>query len=238
MDLKGSDKFGVWKNGKYVFPESVLSEGEKFHSHLGSGKKLAKTDRMRGRFFVRLEDNKERGEVVKCVLCGEKFSKKAVGKLANVPVEERNSQKMPRFKLSVFYTHLVCNHGAVVKKMGCRDLPRDYDCRRVLKSFFEEEEWSDMRVSEEELKEMKARLCEEKKKKEIKEEGKSKERRGKKRDEAPAAAPPLKGPIIPAVSSAAPSSSSASASSSSSPTTLLSFFCRGCLFLHHVNKAC
>jgi hypothetical protein len=54
----------------------MLGDGEEFFVYDRRGK-MAKADAFKSRYFARLKDNEEGGEMFKCALCKEVFSKKA-----------------------------------------------------------------------------------------------------------------------------------------------------------------
>jgi len=128
-----------------VFSSSFLSEGEELFMYQKRKKVLG--DKLKIKFFIRLRDNSFGGEVFKCVLCREVFSKE----FERLKVEnEKSKDKRLRFKLDFFYKHLACFHRDELVKIGVDEIPQDRDCRNRLVKFFAEEGWrGDEKVIEE-----------------------------------------------------------------------------------------
>jgi len=104
------------------------------------------------KFFIRLRDNSVGGEVFKCVLCREVFSKEFERERVE---SEKSKDKRLRFKLDFFYKHLACYHRDELVKIGVDEIPQDRDCRNRLVKFFQEEGWKGDEKVIEELKKIK-----------------------------------------------------------------------------------
>ena len=98
--------------------------------------KRGAVDKLKSEYFLRLQNNQEGGEVFKCCLCGEVFSKQRVKVKQNVEKQQRL-----RFKLDFFYGHLVSAHKEKVREIRRDHIPQDRDCRMKLRKFFKEEGW-------------------------------------------------------------------------------------------------
>ena len=66
---------------------------------------------------------------------------------------EKKGRGEARFKLSVFYSHLISFHSEKVREMNVSELPGDKDCLKLLQRFFEEvgQQGEDIKVKVAEL---------------------------------------------------------------------------------------
>ena len=138
-------RLGVYCSSKhrYLFSESVLKEGEEFY--VVDGFVVSKIDKFKGRFFVRLKNSEEGGEVWKCVLCMRVFCKEKSKKRGKEEEDkgaggEGEKKKLPPFKLGFFYRHLISEHKEFVREIRVEEIPKDGDCVSMLRNFFLVEE--------------------------------------------------------------------------------------------------
>jgi hypothetical protein len=220
---KSESVLGIYnaEEERFEYDESVLSDGEEFYvvPKKGLNKNM---DMFKNKFFARLKNNPDGGEVVKCVLCRKVFEGSGVEKKEREGGKEDAKKPAVRIKLAVFYSHLCQRHFGYVKEMKKEDFPGDCDALARLRQSLEGVECG---VTEKEKEEIFKKLKERKEKKKRKSKGTA--------EPAPAtmegvlsqpAAPAVVHLPLPPPSKRMRTGAADSASSSSSNSTGISFF--------------
>ena len=94
-----------------------LSEGEKLFEVTKRGAKN-EGDALKRRWFVKLMAGEKDVEVFKCKLC-----RVVMRKEKSEASEGKTVRQESRFKLSVFYSHLIFHHSDQVREMHVSELP-------------------------------------------------------------------------------------------------------------------
>jgi hypothetical protein len=225
---KGDD---VRHEEKMKGDEEFLGEGEKLFVVKSRGLKR-EGDVLKRECFVKLEPGEGEVEVYKCRLCRSVLRKER--REGKEKLGEGGGGKglsgVTRFKLCVFYTHIISCCPERVRSMSVKDLPGDKDCLHALKKFFASEGGASVEMKEK--LEVVMGVKKEKAKKQVRGEVNEGEKRKEREDEVKfsvnqAAAPPTKKlklsftipPPTSEVSGSSPSSSSSSSSSTPSPSS-------------------
>ena len=118
-------------------PVVLLDDGEELY-HYQRKHHGGKGDKLRSRFFVRLRDNVDGGEVWKCE-CGFILSKNR--RVCEDESEKGKEGSRLRYKLEVFYKHLCMHHRPDIREITVDLVPKDRDSRMKLRAFFKMEGW-------------------------------------------------------------------------------------------------